>query len=611
VIVNYVAGNIERPYVMGSVEAKMPAQMKSYQQVFQTPAEQKILMTDGTGAGLTALLASFNPGLKLLQGFWPGDSLPGLDFEKSANLEGNIELTDKYGFYSIKGSTNERNISIKSPWGDVKINAFTGITLSAPNGDIKIKGKNVSIEAGGNITLASGKNIKQKFLMDGEDLNAVSLAATITKTVTSKLSSMLVELTDLSLLRHVLEVMFKPVEGKVQITAGRFLMMEAGGKKAGYPIEAYKPKKKASKSTASGDDRKVAESFEQLRDAINDSYLRLQHRYETARDVKGALAPILATCVNMKKEAQCKKLSDIIPSLWDNPQTDINALLAFTGLYEDVEANGQCKPAIMKKFLGGAPTIAALKGSNEEKQAAWAEAVARQNAAKNEIKEATSFLASCIKELKDFQISTANIPEDYDKVREVFTAANLPDDCLLKKQFKDLDGFKDFSVDYQVSDDEKKKVLRKLSIALVNALQIPRAATESAGLGLAATVFPEPAYDCSDADWAKYVRSIQTLVKKEEKTTLEKVGDAVVGGILDPLKGMFDVKGFMEFADDFSFGSSKKGEILFASGDGTMVLDRGIYRANTGLEDYEVSANQPQVNGPATRVRNVMLGANA
>ena len=447
--------------------------------------------------------------------------------------------------------------------------------------------------------------------MDGEDINAVSLAATITKTVTSKLSSMLVELTDLSLLRHVLEVMFKPVEGKLQITAGRFLMMEAGGKKAGYPIEAYKPKKKASKSTASGDDRKVAESFEQLRDAINDSYLRLQHRYETARDVKGALAPILATCVNMKKEAQCKKLSDIIPSLWDNPQTDINALLAFTGLYEDVEANGQCKPAIMKKFLGGAPTIAALKGSNEEKQAAWAEAVARQNAAKNEIKEATSFLASCIKELKDFQISTANIPEDYDKVREVFTAANLPDDCLLKKQFKDLDGFKDFSVDYQVSDDEKKKVLRKLSIALVNALQIPRAATESAGLGLAATVFPEPAYDCSDADWAKYVRSIQTLVKKEEKTTLQKVGDAVVGGILDPLKGMFDVKGFMEFADDFSFGSSKKGEILFASGDGTMVLDRGIYRANTGLEDYEESANQPQVNGPATRVRNVMLGANA
>ena len=176
VMVDYVAGNIERPYVTGSVELGMPAQLKTYQQVFQTPAEQKILMTDGTGAGLTALLASINPGFKLIQSFWPGSTLPGLDFEKSVNLEGNIELTDKYGFYSIKGSTNDRNVSIKSPWGDVKIDAFTGITISAPNGDVKIKGKNVTIEAGGNLTLTSGKNIKQRWYMDGEDADAVTLA---------------------------------------------------------------------------------------------------------------------------------------------------------------------------------------------------------------------------------------------------------------------------------------------------------------------------------------------------------------------------------------------------------------------------------------------------
>ena len=171
VMVDYVAGNIERPYVTGSVELGMPAQLKTYQQVFQTPAEQKILMTDGTGAGLTALLASINPGFKLIQSFWPGSTLPGLDFEKSVNLEGNIELTDKYGFYSIKGSTNDRNVSIKSPWGDVKIDAFTGITISAPNGDVKIKGKNVTIEAGGNLTLTSGKNIKQRWFYHHQDCN--------------------------------------------------------------------------------------------------------------------------------------------------------------------------------------------------------------------------------------------------------------------------------------------------------------------------------------------------------------------------------------------------------------------------------------------------------
>ena len=112
---------------------------------------------------------------------------------------------------SIKGSTNDRNVSIKSPWGDVKIDAFTGITISAPNGDVKIKGKNVSIEAGGNLTLTSGKNIKQRWYMDGEDADAVTLASTITKTVTSKAASLLVNITDLSLIRHIIEVIFKPL----------------------------------------------------------------------------------------------------------------------------------------------------------------------------------------------------------------------------------------------------------------------------------------------------------------------------------------------------------------------------------------------------------------
>ena len=70
-----------------------------------------------------------------------------------------MELTDKFGIYSIKASTNKRNITINSSWGDVNINAFTGITISAPNGDVKIQGKNVSIEAGNKLNIVSGKNI--------------------------------------------------------------------------------------------------------------------------------------------------------------------------------------------------------------------------------------------------------------------------------------------------------------------------------------------------------------------------------------------------------------------------------------------------------------------
>ena len=611
VIVDYVAGNIERPYVMGSVEPKMPAQMKTYQQVFQTPAEQKILMTDGSGSGLTALLASMNPGLKLIQGFWPGSTLPGLDFEKSVNLEGNIELTDKYGFYSIKGSTDERNISIKSPWGDVKINAFTGITISAPNGDVKIKGKNVSIEAGGNLTLTSGKNIKQRWYMDGEDADAVTLASTITKTVTSKAASLLVNITDLSLIRHIIEVIFKPVEGKLQITAGRYLMMEAGGKKAGYPIEAYKPKWQDDKKDENDDDKLCYESFEKLHLLVYHNYQRHQQMYESARQSAIVQAQMINACVDKDNNPQCATLDSIITSLWNDPQQDIKALLNFQGVYRDVTKDDNPDFAIMAKFLKiQQATLVNLAMSDKQKKKKWEQAIAAQQRQKQIMIGSVGLFAMLIRNLKDFQLNTdAQIGFEYTQLRDVVTWDNLPDDCMFKK-LKDRDPYNKFAADYHVSDDEIKKVLRKFFIALVKKFEIKRSATESAGLGLVATVFPEPSFDCSDADWAKYVRSIQNIRKKEEKSTKEKVGEAIGNAILDPLKGMFDYKGFKAFYDDFSYGSSKKGEILFASGDGTMVLDRGIYRANVGGMDSESDdPMRPEDNGPATRVRKAMLRA--
>ena len=575
VIVDYVAGNIERPYVMGSVEPKMPAQMKTYQQVFQTPAEQKILMTDGSGSGLTALLASMNPGLKLIQGFWPGSTLPGLDFEKSVNLEGNIELTDKYGFYSIKGSTDERNISIKSPWGDVKINAFTGITISAPNGDVKIKGKNVSIEAGGNLTLTSGKNIKQRWYMDGEDADAVTLASTITKTVTSKAASLLVNITDLSLIRHIIEVIFDD------------------------------------KKDENDDDKLCYESFEKLHLLVYHNYQRHQQMYESARQSAIVQAQMINACVDKDNNPQCATLDSIITSLWNDPQQDIKALLNFQGVYRDVTKDDNPDFAIMAKFLKiQQATLVNLAMSDKQKKKKWEQAIAAQQRQKQIMIGSVGLFAMLIRNLKDFQLNTdAQIGFEYTQLRDVVTWDNLPDDCMFKK-LKDRDPYNKFAADYHVSDDEIKKVLRKFFIALVKKFEIKRSATESAGLGLVATVFPEPSFDCSDADWAKYVRSIQNIRKKKEKSTKEKVGEAIGNAILDPLKGMFDYKGFKAFYDDFSYGSSKKGEILFASGDGTMVLDRGIYRANVGGMDSESDdPMRPEDNGPATRVRKAMLRA--
>ena len=604
VLVDFVSGNVERPYVVGAVEPKTPVALQTNDIVYKTPGGQSIKMGDGYGAGLAALLASFNPGTKMLQGFFPTFSFG--DFKANKSLEGSIEMGDKYGFWSIKGCTNDRNITIKSPWGDVKINAFTGITLNAPNGDIKIKGKNVSIEAGGNLTLTSGKNIKQKFLMDGEDINLVSIASTITKTVTSKVASMLVNITDLSLLRHFCEVFFKPVEGKIQITSGRYLMLEAGGKKTGYPIEAYKDCFKGLKSEDDSKTMLCVESFEMVKGLVSQNYESQRFLYNAALTYKNRLATLINNCKD-NGAAQCKGLDDVITALWNDPTQDAKTLMAFEGLYRDVKEDDDVDINIIRKFLPALGQVAWAKMDEPAfRQKRWKDAIGQQKLCKNDIVKAVEKLAKKIGDLKDFQLITA--ADKYKDLKAVLTMDNLPDNCLLKS-LKGNDNYKKFTTAYSPQDDEKKQAYRKIFIALVNKYKFERSAMEGGGLLTQPTVFNEPAYDCSDDDWGKYVKSIQTLKKKDDKSTLSKVGSAVGDAILDPLKSCFDIKGIVNALDDWTYGSSKKGEILFGTSDGTMVLDKNIYRANVGGVNSESgNPNDPQGNGPATRVRNAMLG---
>ena len=76
---------------------------------------------------------------------------------------GGIEFTDEHGLYSISMSSDKRAISIDSPLGKVNISAFTGITISAPNGNVRIEGKNIDIVAGNNLSISSGNNIASPF----------------------------------------------------------------------------------------------------------------------------------------------------------------------------------------------------------------------------------------------------------------------------------------------------------------------------------------------------------------------------------------------------------------------------------------------------------------
>jgi hypothetical protein len=131
-------------------------------------------------------------------------------------LGGGFEISDYYGVYSIKGCTHNRSIDISSPYGNVSIDAFQGITINAPLGDVKIVGKNVSIEARNNLTIESGTNIKP--FIKGKKADWINKTLDVANS----------EFLDISVYRNLLEAVLRPIGGTMLLKSNRYMRLEAG-----------------------------------------------------------------------------------------------------------------------------------------------------------------------------------------------------------------------------------------------------------------------------------------------------------------------------------------------------------------------------------------------
>lgn len=253
VLVGFIDNNIERPYVMGAIQDKVPYDT-TIDVDFDTPGGHHMRLSDGCGTGLINFATSalsplmstyfeFAPPAAILGGIGQMVDLP--EFSVGKRLEGGFTLSDYYGIYKISGSTDQRNITISSPWGDVNMNAFTGITISAPNGDVKISGKNVTIEAGNNLKLVSGTNVGYKIVQDrkfkdssvGTKFGAVGLTAAgaVAKRLLDKF-----QMLDLTVIRCMVESVMRPVEGALTVKSNRYLKLESGKSACEYPTLAFK-----------------------------------------------------------------------------------------------------------------------------------------------------------------------------------------------------------------------------------------------------------------------------------------------------------------------------------------------------------------------------------
>lgn len=343
VIVNFAGGNIERPYVVGGLAMKgnkVPGSLAERDIVLSSPGGHNLKMDDGSGAGATAFLTgALFPMFDFLTLFFPGAVGKDMfgDSKTSKAFEGGFELTDKYGIYKISGSSNERNVTVKSPWGDVNINAFTGITISAPNGDISIKGKNISIEAGNNLELISGGNVDYKAYKRGDDgwgslgFFGGDIALAAAKKLAEK-----VKIIDMTLIRSMIEVWVRPVEGALTVKSNRYLKLEAGKSECDYPKDAYTSKEqnrllaKSEKALRKGLKvgpgmvelfEKVKKLAEKLDGNYRDLYNACVDKYSGRGGFKSAVREAVS-CASGNDRAHikvCKTIEEMKDALWAEP----------------------------------------------------------------------------------------------------------------------------------------------------------------------------------------------------------------------------------------------------------------------------------------------------
>ena len=221
-IINYENGNIEKPYVEGMLYSSgqtVPFSHKRNNARVLSSVNGHCIIFSDPGASTNAIKGLF-PAWNTICSFIPTAKAPLNDDVRKAM--GGIELTDEYGLYSISMSTEKRAISVDSPFGNVSINAFTGITISAPNGDIKIEGKNITLSAGNNIKIESGINKKTNYWPFSKNL-LKEQGKESAKTLIKKTMNI-----DMKLIRTVMETFLRPIGGTMHIKSNRYLLLEAG-----------------------------------------------------------------------------------------------------------------------------------------------------------------------------------------------------------------------------------------------------------------------------------------------------------------------------------------------------------------------------------------------
>ena len=584
VLVNYEGGNVERPYVVGSLFSKNtlapderinrtvgPNLHKDASIAIVSPNGHAITFKDPTNAD--EFVASVYPA------FGPIKDLVNMPLPNSKDVMGGIRIGDRFGLYSIDMSSDKRSVSISSTLGVVKLDAYTGITITAPNGDVKIKGKNVTIEAGNNLSLLSGNNIKKKAdtssstvkgkLESGVESAADSGSAKAAKKMTQPL--------DVALFRTVLETFLKPIEGTMCIKSKRYMKLEAGDGKTIINQNRYKDwdATKKEKLAKSQDFFRIMIDRVTLLDArLNDFTMRYRAMWldaynkreayvkaETELCTKGIVGDLITKAYDVKPDAD-----------WKDHAFKVDAL----------------EGAKLKKMKIGKGGIVTLRSDEERKSEMLPQA--------NALGEAVHNLRTHIEGFSKLFDDMDDVGSNYiDKsLKEAFQSFRYKVSTKVMSEYgTDLKGFLKDAAPQDTFVKGKTALKRMVAAAFIAKVAGDPAHKEDQYLKVG--------YKTEELTDEKVQDNYQwsTIVKGIDNSTMPPLLKSITDHIKDNASKALSLDQWKEMVGDREVWDDRKGgQILFSDDENSTVnFDRGALHVERGANSYNMNRLKQLLTG--------------
>ena len=638
VMVSFAHGNVERPYVSGGITKMVhPFLRDGGSFLISSPNGEYIRVHEGENQGATAFLTNLSPGMSLISGFIDYKDAFGKD-EVSQCFDGGISMGDKYGIWNIDCSTTRRSIQIKSPWGDIMMNAFTGITLAAPNGDVRIMGKNVSIMAGNNLSLNSGINIRNKFVSlsknkDG-DFSWSTLGKDIVKAIVNRLVELGAQICDLTIIRSIVEVFYKPEEGCLSIASGRYLKLQAGGAMAGYPAAAYENPKKKLEKLAEKDEKKAKKQFAKMSVETMNRMIRLVPKiviqmysdyvanYEDCikKRAEFEAAYFALKVLSNEDSGFCKTYDDLRNTLW-NPKTE--EIKKDDMSFDDDKVGDTDGTEVNVKFIEAIVGVAANSPRNVDATLNAMKTVrSHRKSAKEDLLECANALLESIQKLrktptareliKNYNATTfeKNLKVDKDYIedfRDAFSDANLGETDFFKYTYDENNAITDeratnlpadanYKLFLNPNDFHAKALIRQVILNLLGTWGMESQAIKRKIEGNAivdADNESKPSKPTTTADlednnkYELYVESLQ-LTNFKAESEWSSWGSS----LLDTFTSS-NVTALKNIGENHAWGNPRAGEILFGVGPTLSLKKNGsISPSPTPFNEHKFSTAQ-------------------